>query len=220
MTAETKPTETKTLDFNNRNLVVAVVKACVIEGARNYVELAEMLTMIGFRTQNGTPISDAVIHIKLRRYGIDPEFPKPEWSECDRMIRRWHREGRKTPEIIRMLNDRVKRPDAEGVWNERVVRQRLTAMGLRRCPMCQQLNVALADEELPKLPERRPHRGKRTRAERERDINEVCALVDGLTAQGVIARGRSADEDDGDGQPASRTSSTRELWRTATSRTT
>jgi hypothetical protein len=189
--------ETKVMDFNDRHLVIAAVSACIAEGARNYVQLAEMLTMIGFRTQNGTPISDAVIHIKLRRYGIDPEFPKPDWSECDRMIRRWHKEGRKSPEIIRMLNDRVKRPDTEGVWNERVVRQRLTAMGIRRCPMCQQLNESLAEGELPKLPERRNHPGKRTQAERERDINEVCALIEEL---GITARrwGEREDEEDDD----------------------
>jgi hypothetical protein len=197
MTAETKPTETKTLDFSDRHLVACAVKVCVAEGATNCRELADMFSLIGFRTQNGNVISKSAIHIKLRRYGIDPGFPVPAWDEADRMIRRWHTEGRRPPEIVRMLNDRIHRPDSEGVWQERIVRQRLTALGLRRCPMCQQLGKETPEEALPKLPERRNHPGKRTQAERERDIAEMCALIDEL---GINDRswGEREDEDDGD----------------------
>jgi hypothetical protein len=200
MTAETKPTETRVMDFNDRHLVIAAVKACIAEGARNYIELAELLTAIGFRTRNGTPISDAVIHIKLRRYGFAPEFPKPDWSECDRMIRRWHKEGRKPPEIARMLNDRIKRPDSVGVWQERIVRQRLTALGLRRCPTCQQLNQALAEDELPKMVERRRHPGKLSRSEREANINGMCALLEsmGLGENYRAGWGAGSDDEDAD----------------------
>jgi len=191
--------EPKTLDFCDRGLVAAAVKACVAEGARNCRELGDMFTAIGFRTQNGVPISKSAMHIKMRHYGIDPCFPVPDWAEADRMIKRWHKQGRRPPEIVRMLNDRVARPDDRSLrWNERVVRQRLAALGLRRCPTCGQLGEETPEEKLPDMTERRSHTGKRTRAERAADVNEICALIDalGFTHRPWGERGR--EEDDGD----------------------
>jgi hypothetical protein len=193
--------KTKTLDFCDRGLVAAAVKRCVEERASNCRELGDMFTAIGFRTQNGAPISKSAMHIKMRHYGIDPCFPVPDWAEADAKIKKWHKEGRRPPEIVRMLNDRLARPDDRSLrWNDRIVRQRLTAMGLRRCPRCGQLNEALAEEKLPDMTERRNHTGKRTRAEKAADIAEICALIDafGYTHRPWGERGREDEEDDGD----------------------